>query len=188
MKKPKLMVSSLFKQNTQPVGNEGGARITIREATRADFDQVYALFMQIIREGETLPYTPDEMSEERALNWLMKAPHTQCFVAEDDGGFAGCIALRPNRSGRASHVAHATYIVHPDHRGKGVGRALGEYSLAAARQQGYRDMQFNFVVSANTVAVKLWKSLGFVIVGTLPQAFNHATNGLVDVYVMHRPL
>lgn len=178
------MVTGLFKQNTDPAADA----ITIREATEADFPAIYALFMRIIAEGETLPYTPEEMNEARASHWLMAAPHTRCFVAEVNGAFAGCIALRPNHPGRAGHVAHATYIVHPDQRGKGVGRALGEYSLAEARKAGYRDMQFNFVVSANTVAVKLWKSLGFAIVGILPKGFNHATNGLVDVYIMHRPL
>lgn len=175
------MANAQQSQKSSPV-------VTIRAAAPADFPAIYELFMRIIAEGETLPYTPEEMNEERARNWLMTAPHTHCFIAQCEGKFAGCIALRPNHPGRAGHVAHATYIVHPDQRGKGVGRALGEHSLTEARKAGFRDMQFNFVVSANAVAVKLWKSLGFAIVGTLPKGFNHATKGLVDVYIMHKPL
>jgi len=71
-------------------------------------------------------------------------------------------------------------------QGKGVGRALGEHCLDEARRQGYEAMQFNFVVSTNAAAVSLWKTLGFTIVGTLPQAFDHASLGKVDAYVMHR--
>jgi ribosomal protein S18 acetylase RimI-like enzyme len=49
-------------------------------------------------------------------------------------------------------------------------------------------MHFNFVVSANTRAAKLWQSLGFDIVGRLPAAFRHPAHGLVDAFVMHRLL
>lgn len=162
--------------------------VTLRPATRADFADIYALFRHILAEGGTYSYSPEEMTPERSLSYWLEAPGTRATVAEAGGAFAGCCALRPNRTARGGHVANASFIVHPGHRGRGVGRALGLHALAQAREQGYRAMQFNFVVSANEVAVKLWKSLGFVIVGTLPEGFNHATKGLVDVYVMHRPL
>ena len=178
------MVTGLFKQNAEPLSST----ITIREATIADFDHIYALFQSILEEGHTYSYSPEEMTRERSLEYWLQAPGTFCTIAEDNGSFAGCSAIRPNRTARANHVANASFIVHPDHRGKGVGKALGEYTIALAKAKGYQDMQYNFVVSANTAAVKLWKSLGFTIVGTLPQGFNHANNGLVDVYIMHRVL
>jgi ribosomal protein S18 acetylase RimI-like enzyme len=70
--------------------------------------------------------------------------------------------------------------------GKGIGRLLGEHCLREAKLAGYLAMQFNLVVSTNTVAVGLWRSLGFAIVGTLPKVFRHKTLGLLDAYVMHR--
>ena len=73
-------------------------------------------------------------------------------------------------------------------RGRGVGRALGEYALAWAREQGYAAMQFNAVVEANHAAVRLWQALGFTIVGTVPAAFAHPTLGRVGLHVMHRYL
>ena len=73
-------------------------------------------------------------------------------------------------------------------RGLGVGRAMGEHCLAEARRLGFRAMQFNFVVSTNTAAVRLWERLGFKIVGTLPGAFRDSTHGFVDAFVMFRPL
>jgi ribosomal protein S18 acetylase RimI-like enzyme len=46
-------------------------------------------------------------------------------------------------------------------------------------------MQFNFVVSTNDRAVRLWESVGFQTVGRLPGAFVHPTVGEVDALVMH---
>jgi ribosomal protein S18 acetylase RimI-like enzyme len=79
-------------------------------------------------------------------------------------------------------------MVAPEARGHGIGRAMGEHSLSEARRLGFRAMQFNFVVSTNESAIRLWKQLGFKIVGTLPDAFRHPEKGYVDVYVMYRSL
>jgi L-amino acid N-acyltransferase YncA len=165
---------------------EPAASITLRAATAADFESIYALFQQILGEGSTYSYSPEEMTRERSRNYWLDATGTHAVIAEDNGVFAGCYALRPNRTARGGHVANASFIVHPAHRAKGVGSMLGNHAIMRAKSLGYAALQFNFVVSVNEVAVKLWKSLGFVIVGTLPKGFNHATKGLVDVYIMHR--
>ena len=73
-------------------------------------------------------------------------------------------------------------------RGLGVGQAMGEHCHDEARRQGFRAMQFNFVVSTNESAVRLWRRLEFEIVGTLPGVFRHAQKGYVDAYVMYRSL
>jgi ribosomal protein S18 acetylase RimI-like enzyme len=49
-------------------------------------------------------------------------------------------------------------------------------------------MQFNFVISTNERAVRLWQSFGFEIVGRLPKAFLHPALGYVDAFVMYRDL
>jgi GNAT superfamily N-acetyltransferase len=100
----------------------------------------------------------------------------------------GTYILRPNQSGPGSHVANAAFMVAPDARGMGVGRKMGEHSLSEARRIGFRAMQFNFVVSTNASAIRLWQQLGFKIVGTLPGAFRHPDKGYVDVYVVYRSL
>lgn len=161
--------------------------IRIRPAHLEDFEVIYDIICRILDEGTTYSYTREEMTPERALAYWMTAPGTHCFIAETKKGeMAGFSTIRPNRTGRGAHVANASFIVHPDHRDKGVGRAISEHALKMAKKLGYKAMQFNFVVSTNDVAVKLYESLGFQIAGTLPQGYRHATKGLVDVYIMHR--
>ena len=62
------------------------------------------------------------------------------------------------------------------------------WSLDEARRLGFTAMQFNFVVSTNTVAVNLWKSIGFEVIGTIPNGFNHSREGLVDALIMYQKL
>jgi GNAT superfamily N-acetyltransferase len=114
------------------------------------------------------------------------APGIRSWVIEDGGRVVGMYKLIPNHAGLGSHVANASFMVDPAAQGKGMGRLMGEHCLDEARRAGYQAMQFNFVVSTNTAAVALWKTLGFQIVGTLPKAFRHATLGDVDALVMHR--
>jgi L-amino acid N-acyltransferase YncA len=173
---------------TQVLSETKAWQVDMRPAAAADFPAIYALFQHILKEGMTYSYNPEEMTEARSREYWMEAKGTHCYVAEIDGHFAGCFALRVNRTGRGNHVANASFIVHPDQRGKGVGRALGLRAIELARSLGYKAIQYNFVVSANAVAVKLWKSIGYSIIGTLPQGFQHPTLGLVDVYIMHRYL
>lgn len=63
-----------------------------------------------------------------------------------------------------------------------------EHSQQEAVRRGFRSMQYNLVVSTNTGAVRLWQKFGFEIVGTLPEAFKHPTQGFVDAYVMSKKL
>ena len=82
-------------------------------------------------------------------------------------------------------MATASFMVDPEHGGRGTGRALGEHVVAWASAAGYRAIQFNAVVETNTVAVRLWQQLGFEVLCTVPEAFDHPEHGLVGLHVMH---
>jgi len=158
--------------------------LDIREIDAGEFDLVWPIFRDVVAAGDTYSYAPDTSFDEACAMWTT-AP-TRCFVALVDGRPAGCYMLKPNQPGLGNHVANAGYMVAPHARGQGLAGKLCEHSLATARAAGFLAMQFNFVVSTNDVAVKLWQKHGFQIVGTVPKAFRHATLGLVDTYVMHR--
>jgi L-amino acid N-acyltransferase YncA len=160
--------------------------LKIREATEHDADAIWEIFHAVVAPADTYVFEPDTPRDEALAYWFNAT--TRTFVAELDSRVVGTYILRPNRPGRGSHVGNAAFMVSPAARQLGVGRAMGEHCLAKARSLGYRAMQFNFVVSTNEPAVRLWERLGFRIVGTLPGAFQHATKGFVDAYVMFRSL
>ena len=156
----------------------------IRRATPADSDAIWTILEPVIRAGET--YALDRnMSREAALAWWLAS---EAFVAEDDGTVAGTYYLRRNQAGGGGHVCNCGYMVSADASGRGVARAMCGHSLEQARAAGYRGMQFNFVVSSNERAVRLWQAMGFAIVGRVPGGFAHPRLGYVDALVMHREL
>jgi L-amino acid N-acyltransferase YncA len=158
----------------------------IRPATRGDDDAIWQIFQAVIRPGDTYVFDPDMSREDALAYWFHSG--TSTYVLEEEGSILGTYILRPNQPALGSHVANAAFMVAPTARGAGIGRRMGEHCLAEARAMGFRAMQFNFVVSTNAPAVRLWKQLGFEIVGTLPGAFRHATLGYVDAYVMFQKL
>jgi L-amino acid N-acyltransferase YncA len=160
--------------------------VHIRAATSNDADAIWAILEPTVRAGET--YTlPINMPRDQALAYWF-APGHEVFVAEESDTILGTYFLRPNQSGGGSHVANCGYITAASATGRGIARAMCAHSLDRARARGFKAMQFNFVVSTNERAVRLWQSFGFEIVGCLPAAFRHPTQGFVDVLVMHRSL
>lgn len=159
----------------------------IRAATDADWPQIWPFFDAIVKDGQTYAY-PDDLTIDTAKSlWLEPAPG-HAVVAVDGDVLLGSAKMGPNRPARGSHVATASFMVDPATRGQGVGRQLGEHMIEWARAEGYRSIQFNAVVETNTSAVRLWQDLGFAIIGTVPEAFDHREHGLVGLHVMHLSL
>jgi ribosomal protein S18 acetylase RimI-like enzyme/predicted enzyme related to lactoylglutathione lyase len=162
--------------------------IAVRPAVDADWAAIWPFLREIVAAGET--YTlPRDLPEDRARALWMHEPPGRTVVAVDEGGTVlGTAETHPNHDGAGAHVANAGFMVDPAHGGRGVGRRLAEHVLAQARADGYRAMQFNAVVETNTGAVALWRSLGFTILATVPDAFDHPAAGPVGLHVMHRQL
>jgi ribosomal protein S18 acetylase RimI-like enzyme len=168
----------------------------IRAATETDREAIWNIFHDVVASGDTYAFDPGISRRDALAYWFR--PDTHTYVAslnclkqsspEQAERVVGTYILRPNQSGGGSHVANAAFMVAPDARGQGIGRAMGEHCLSEARRLGFRAMQFNFVVSTNESAIRLWRQLGFKIVGTLPGAFRHPEKGYVDAYVMYRSL
>jgi GNAT superfamily N-acetyltransferase len=161
--------------------------IEIRPAHETDFESMWSIFSAHIAAGETYTFGAATTREAAQGYWLGAGVRT--FVATSGGGrMMGMYRLVPNQVGRGQHVANASFMVNPAAQGAGVGYRLGEHCLDQARRAGFLAMQFNYVVSTNTAAIRLWKKLGFAITGTLPKAFRHKRLGYVDAYVMYQLL
>ncbi|MES2256161.1 MAG: GNAT family N-acetyltransferase [Pseudomonadota bacterium] len=158
----------------------------IRPADLDDHDAVWRIMEPIIRAGETYSLPRDMIKSDGLDHWF--APERSVFVAEENGRVLGSYYLRANRPGPGAHVANAGFMVAEEAGGRGLGEALCAHALTAARVEGFRAMQFNFVVASNARAVRLWQRMGFTIAGRLPRAFDHPGLGLVDALVMFRDL
>jgi GNAT superfamily N-acetyltransferase len=160
--------------------------LIIRDATDGDLPQIARFFRAIVAAGETYAY-PEDLDDQGIADLWLERPPGRCVVAVNDQGIVvGSAKIGPNRPGRGSHIATASFMVDPTTQGKGVGRALGEEALSWARERGFQGMQFNAVVETNSAAVHLWQSLGFAIMTTIPEAFEHPRYGRVGLHVMYQ--
>jgi L-amino acid N-acyltransferase YncA len=156
----------------------------IRLANDNDWPNIWPIFSKVAQAGDTYAY-PRNITNAKAKTMWVKAPQ-KTFVYEEDGEILGTYYIKPNQAGPGDHVCNCGYMVAEQARGKGIARKLCEHSQTVALELGYQAMQYNFVASSNKVAVNLWQKLGFAVVGTLPNAFNHPTQGYVDALVMYK--
>lgn len=165
-----------------------GVPLLLREATADDWPAIAAFFHPVMAAGETFTFPTDLSAEEAPGWWLLSPPALTIVATTPDGKVTGTAKMNRNHQGNGSHIASASYLVDPAHEGRGVGRALCSYTIDWARARGYRAMQFNAVVETNVHAVRLYESLGFRIIGTLPEGFRHPEQGYVGLHIMHLPL
>jgi L-amino acid N-acyltransferase YncA len=158
----------------------------IRKATEEDKPPVWEIIRAVIATGDTYVFPPDSSEEEMLAYWFSPDKHT--YVALIAGNIVGTFFLKANQPGLGSHVGNAGYMVAPGNAGRGTGRQMAEWSLDEARRLGFKAMQFNFVVKSNENALKLWRSIGMEIIGEIPEAFDHARDGLTNAYIMYMKL
>lgn len=162
--------------------------VRLRDAEPADLAAIAPFFREIVAAGETYAYPEDLDDEGIGALWFARPPGRTVVAVDPGGAVLGSATMGPNRPGRGAHVATASFMVDRAARGRGVGRALGSEAVRWAREQGFRGMQFNAVVETNTGAVRLWQDLGFAVMTTIPEAFDHPRHGLVGLHVMYQRL
>jgi GNAT superfamily N-acetyltransferase len=160
----------------------------IRDATCDDWAAIWPFLRRIVAAGETYCYDRDLREDQACRLWLLEPPGRTVVTVDAQHDVLGTAKMHPNQGGPGAHVATASFMVDPAQARRGLGRVLGEHVLAWARAAGYRAMQFNAVVETNTGAVALWRSLGFQILATVPEAFHHPVHGYVGLHIMHRHL
>jgi L-amino acid N-acyltransferase YncA len=160
----------------------------IREATAEDWPHIWPFFRTICAEGESYAYPYEPTEQEGREIWMERPPGRTVVAVDDAGTVLGSAKMGPNRVGPGAHMATASYMVAPESAGRGVGRTLGEYSVAWAREQGFRGMVFNAVVESNARAVHLWQSIGFQIIGTVPEGYKSRAHGYVGLHMMYQKL
>ena len=159
----------------------------IRHFEERDWPSVWPLLQQTFAAGDTYTFSPQSSEDDIRKVWV-DTPAATFVACSPDGQILGTYFLKANQPGLGSHVCNCGYVVAKEARGQGVASLMCEHSQAQAVAMGFRAMQFNFVVSTNEGAVRLWQKLGFAIVGRLPGVFNHRELGYVDAFVMFKQL
>jgi GNAT superfamily N-acetyltransferase len=162
--------------------------VHIRAATDDDWPALWPMLRGNAAAAETYTWDPDITEAAARVLWMKRPPGRTVVAVDSDGTVFGSAYTRPNQDGPGAHIANASFLVDPRHSGRGVARALCEHVLEQAKTDGYRAMQFNAVVETNERAVALWRSFGFEILATVPEAFRHPTHGYVGLHVMYRRL
>ena len=160
--------------------------VEMRKATEADKPAVWRIIKAVIDGGDTYTFDPETPEQEMIAFWF--SPEKHVYVAEENGEILGTYWLKANQPGLGDHVGNGGYMVSPDAKGKGIGKQMALHSIEEGRRIGYHAIQFNFVVKSNTAAVNLWKSVGFEVIGEIPDAIRHKQNGLTNAYIMYRRL
>lgn len=160
--------------------------VEIRDARPDDWTAIWPFFRRIVAAAETYAYDPNMSEDEARRMWMVGPPGRTVVATDASATVVGTANMYPNRQGRGAHVASASFMVDPDKSARGTGRALGEDMIEWARQSGFRAIQFNAVVETNHAAVALWRSLGFEVLATVPEAFDHPQHGYVGLLIMHR--
>ena len=166
--------------------SRGKIAMEIRVATAADFDGIWPIFHEIVAAGTTYAYARDTDKADALKIWMDTPRET--WVAVDGGVIVGTYYIKANQAGGGAHVCNCGYMVASDAQRRGIARAMCEHSQVRALELGFRAMQFNFVLATNVGAIGLWKKLGFEVVGRLPRAFDHPSEGMVDALVMFKEL
>jgi len=167
----------------------GDMAIAFREATATDWPDIWTIFREVVRTGDTYAFPPDMSESAARAAWLFDGTERRVtYIAQLDGTTVGTSYIKPNQVGLCDHIANAGWMIAPSASGRGIGRKFADCVLDEARRLGFRGMQFNAVVATNKRAIALWKSMGFEIVGTVPDAFRHATHGLTAVHIMYMEL
>lgn len=144
--------------------------IVIRGFTKEDINEAILIWNQVVDDGVAFPQL-DLLTEDTGIEFFESQSFTGLACDEETGDIVGLYILHPNNVGRCGHICNASYAVRQDIRGKHIGEMLVCHCMEQARALGFKILQFNAVVRSNRAALALYKKLGFVQLGIIPDGF-----------------
>lgn len=123
------------------------------------------LMNEVIIEGRAWPFEDEFPDDVSYRSYFLSH---DAFVVRIQGDIAGCFYIKPNFPGRCSHICNGGFITAKPWRRKGIGKFMGKCFLKFAKDLGYRASYFNLVFASNEPSVRLWESLAFQRVATIP--------------------
>lgn len=144
--------------------------IQIKQYTKADIADAVKIWNEVVEEGTAFPQdTP--LDETSGDEFFTSQSFTGLAYDTDSGEIVGLYILHPNNVGRCGHICNASYAVRSDLRGRHIGEILVKHCIEKGGSLGFRILQFNAVVAANSAALKLYERLGFTRLGVIEKGF-----------------
>lgn len=165
---------------------KGGKSFMVRQAQEV-MDYARTLFATTDNALTTLEEYTITLEEEKA--WIRHAlnhPTTLILVAEMDGRIIGFLDFAAKPKKKAAHSGEFGISVHSDFRGMGIGRSLIESLMRWAQANEHIEKVILQVFHTNSMAISLYKSLGFTEEGRFVRAVKQPSGKYVDIIQMYR--
>jgi L-amino acid N-acyltransferase YncA len=164
--------------------------VIVRAATDADIASIAAIYGHHVRTSTgTFEETPPSEAEIAARIAAVAALKLPYLISADEAGavtgFAYASAFRPRPAYR--YTAEDSVYIHPDHMGRGLGKALVGEVIAACEALGVRQMIAVIGDSANAGSIGLHRALGFEDAG-VGRGFGFKFGRWLDVVWMQKTL
>ncbi len=160
--------------------------LDIKEVTSADFNEIWHVFKDVIQDEDTYPYPADITIEDARALWF--SPGARVYHAYIDGVPMATRYITPNKVGLGSHICNTGVMIDKAYRGQGYGKILNDFAISKAKELGYKAIQLNLVVVTNEASIRICEKNGFIVIGTIPEAFFYKRERYVDALIMHKTL
>jgi ribosomal protein S18 acetylase RimI-like enzyme len=137
-------------------------------------------FVERIPEGDRTFFKENVGEPEIVDGWMR--PDASRSVAVEGEAVVGYVAVVPLQ-GWSSHVGEVRVIVDPDHRGKGIGRALASHAVQEALRLGLSKMVVE-VVADQESTIALFRSHGFDPEALLVDHVRDQSGALRDLMIL----
>lgn len=154
--------------------------ITVRKYTEKDLPDMIQIWNEIVEEGVAFPQE-EFLTLESGKEFFDFQTYNAVAVDLETEKVHGLYILHPNNIGRCGHICNASYAISSESRGLRIGEKLVRDCLEQGRLHGFTILQFNAVVASNTRARRLYESLGFVPLGTIPKGFRMKDGHYEDI-------
>ena len=154
--------------------------VIIRQYTEDDLPEMLEIWNAVVEEGDAFPQE-EPLDAQTGASFFASQSRTAVAVDADSGKVLGLYILHPNNVGRCGHICNTSYAVSVHSRGMRVGERLVRDSLVRGRELGFKILQFNAVVATNHRARRLYESLGFTSLGTIPGGFRMKDGRYEDI-------
>jgi ribosomal protein S18 acetylase RimI-like enzyme len=150
--------------------------MSVRLLTKEDIDQLWSIRLHSLQDNpEAFGSTYEETLERGKENMRQRLlkPHAETFYigAFEDERLVGIVGFFRESGTKGQHKGYIiSMYVAPEQRGRGTGKALLAEAIAQARTIPGLEQLLLAVVTTNTAARQLYRSLGFEVYGLEPRA------------------